>query len=124
MKSIITLSVICLLALTILTPGCYYDKEELLYPNSACDTSVVTYSTSVLPIISASCYNCHAGNTPSGGIRLDNHAALLTQVNNGKLLGAITHSPGYSPMPKNASKMNSCRIATIRKWIDDGAPNN
>ena len=24
-------------ALTLLLPGCYYDKEDLLYPNSAVD---------------------------------------------------------------------------------------
>lgn len=113
-----------LLAALLPFAGCYYDKEELLYPDSACDTTAVAYSTSVVPILSASCYSCHAGTSPSGGIRLDNHGSVAAYVGNGKLMGAITHSPGYSAMPKNAGKLSNCKINTIQKWIDDGAPNN
>lgn len=104
--------------------GCYYDKEEWLYPNTSCDTTAITYSTKVLPIITSSCYSCHAGNTPSGGVRLDSYNALNTYVQNGKFWGAVSHASGYSPMPKNASKLSDCQLTIIRKWLDDGAPNN
>ncbi len=113
-----------LLAALLPFAGCYYDKEELLYPDSACDTTAVAYSTSVVPILSASCYSCHAGSFPSGGIRLDNHGSVAAYANNGKLMGAITHSPGFSPMPKNSGKLSNCKINIIRKWIEDGTPNN
>jgi hypothetical protein len=110
--------------IVIAATGCYYDKEEILYPQS-CDTATVTYSASVAPILSASCVNgCHSGASPSGGISLITYADVKTQVNNGKLWGAVSHAAGYSPMPKNSSKLSSCSLAKIKKWIDAGAPNN
>ena len=104
--------------------GCYYDKEEILYSNIGCDTANVTYARSVAPVINISCNSCHSGNTPSGGIRLDDHASLTAQVNRGKIPGVIEHSPGFSPMPQNAPKLSDCNIAIIKKWIANGSPNN
>jgi hypothetical protein len=48
----------------------------------------------------------------------------MKSVNNGKLMGSITWASGFSPMPKNASKMPDCEIQKIQKWIDQGALNN
>ena len=104
--------------------SCYYDKAELLYPNAACDTAAVKYSTSVLPVLSSSCINCHGGSTPSAGIGLDTYAGVKTQVDNGRLWGAVSHNPGFSPMPKNGNKLSACNLEKIRIWIAAGAPNN
>lgn len=104
--------------------GCYYDKEEVLYPQSVCDTAMVTYSRSVVPILSANCISCHGGNTPSAGIKLDAYADVKIQAGNGRLWGAISHAGGFSPMPKNAAKMSTCNLTKIKKWIDAGAINN
>ena len=104
--------------------SCYYDKAEILHPQTACDTAVVTYSTSVAPILSANCISCHGGSTPSASISLDLYSGVKQQVNNGRLWGAISHGPSYSPMPKNANKLNTCSIEKIRIWIAAGAPNN
>ena len=103
---------------------CYYDKEELLYPNTVCDTATIKYSTTVAPVLSANCVSCHGGATASAGIKLDSYEGVSIQAANGKLVGAITHSTNYSPMPKNAAKLNSCNIAKIKKWVDAGFPNN
>ena len=104
--------------------GCYYDKEEILYPDSACDTTNVRYSTSVAPIISANCNSCHSGSSPSGGFNLDTYVALKVQADNQKLLKAINHEAGVSPMPKNASKLSNCNIAIITQWVAAGTPQN
>lgn len=112
------------MSLIAIQTGCYYDKEEILYPDSVCDTSIVTYSRSVAPIISSSCNSCHSGVSPSFGIRLDNYQDLKTQVDNQKLAGVINHAAGFSPMPKNAAKLSNCNIAIIMHWIESGAPNN
>lgn len=108
------------------TSGCYYDKEELLYPGSlTCDTAtVVKYSTTVLPIITASCYSCHSGLFPSGAIRLDTYPDLRVHALNGRLYGTITHNGSYPAMPRDAPKLSDCKIASIKRWIDAGAPNN
>lgn len=94
-----------------------------------CDSINVNFSQTVWPIIQNSCYGCHSGPDPSGSISLTNHSELkaagsIAPGNPGSLLGAITHNPGNSPMPKNGNKLSDCKIAQIRKWINDGMPDN
>jgi len=112
-----------------LLTGCYYDNEETLYPQTgtACDTTNVTYTATVKPILQSSCLGCHStAAAPGSGnnIRLENFNDLKTYVTNGKLYGAISHSAGYSPMPKGGGKPDNCTLQKIKKWIDDGALNN
>lgn len=106
------------------TTGCYYDNEETLFPQTVCDSANVTYSGSVVPILLSNCTVCHGGNTPSAGIKLDTYADVKLQVTNGRLWGAVSQAVSYSPMPKNAAKLNTCNLAKIKKWLDAGAPNN
>jgi len=89
-----------------------------------CDTTNVTYSGSIVPILQTNCYGCHTGPTGSGGVILTSYNDVLTVVNNGKLWGSVNFDVGYSSMPKNGSKMDDCALAKIRIWIDAGAPNN
>ncbi len=123
-KNILTLLSAGLFFLLVTTNSCYYDKEEILYPGGVCDTASVTYSRSVTPVLSANCTGCHGGNTPSAGISLDNYNGIKAVADNGKLWGSVSHTAGFSPMPKNSTKMSSCNIAKIKKWIDAGALNN
>ena len=121
MKCLLVISILIIISLL---SGCYYDKQQLLNPVSTCDTTIVTYSASVNPIITASCTGCHSGANAPLGIKLDVFADVSTNALNGKLLGAITHSAGYSPMPKNGAKLSDCNISKISKWISLGAPDN
>jgi mono/diheme cytochrome c family protein len=120
------LSAIVFVAIILATSlnSCYYDKSDLLYPDTACDTAAVKYSTSVLPVLSSNCVSCHGGTAPSAGISLDTYTGVKLQVDNGRLWGAVSHSPAYSPMPKNSNKLNTCSLEKIRLWIAAGAPNN
>ena len=114
-----------ILILAALIQGCYYDGPDLLDPNrTACDTSIVTYSGTINPILTAYCSGCHSGVNAPSVVRTDNYTSVKTIASNGRLLGTVTHSPGFSPMPKNGSKLNTCNIEKIRKWISAGAPNN
>lgn len=112
----------------ILFSSCYYDKEELLYPTGAltnCDTvGTVSYSAKVVPILQQKCYSCHSISFPSGNIAMSTYATDKAIAVNGSLYGSISHANGYSPMPQGAAKMTPCEIATIKKWIDAGSPNN
>lgn len=104
--------------------GCYYDKEDLLY-NSACDTTNVTYSSTITGILNSyGCKSCHSGASASGNINLETYANVKARVTDGKLFGAINHSAGFTPMPDGSAKMNSCDINKVKAWIDAGAPNN
>jgi hypothetical protein len=109
--------------------GCFNDNGENLDPdpNANCNLTNVTFSGTVKPILSGNCLSCHstaAASTMGGGIKLENHSDLSVQVTNGKLYGAISHSSGYSPMPKGGDKLAACPVSQIKKWIDNGAPNN
>ena len=109
--------------LLLLLVSCTYNKEELLYNNS-CDTSNVKYSVQIVNTLSANCLGCHTGASAPGGIMLDTYTDVRTVAMSGRLLGAITHSPGYRAMPDFAPKLSECRIAEIRTWIRNGMLNN
>jgi hypothetical protein len=104
--------------------SCYYDKAELLYPPNTCDTATVTYSGSIVPILSANCITCHGGSIPAGGIDLSIYSNVKLQVDNGKLWGSVSQAPGYKPMPRNSDKLSDCNLDKIKLWILAGAPNN
>lgn len=123
-KNSILLTAAGLFIVLLSNTGCYYDKEEILYPQTVCDTANVTYSGSVVPVLISSCNSCHGGSTPSAGIGLDTYAGVKAQVTNGRLWGSVSHAASYSAMPKNAAQLSSCSLAKIKKWIDAGAPNN
>lgn len=103
--------------------SCTYNKEELLY-NNACDTGNVKYSVQVQTTLTANCTGCHSGVTAQGGILLDDFTNVRAAALSGRLLGAISHTPGYRAMPDLSPKLPECRIAEIRTWIRNGMPNN
>ena len=110
----------------ILLTGCYYDKESILYPGGSTCVAVAnpTYSVDVVPILDLKCNSCHSGTSPSAGIKLDSYVEVSKSVKNGSLMGSMNYSSGYSPMPKNSSKMPACEIQKIQDWITQGALNN
>lgn len=92
--------------------------------NTSCDTSNITYSGGVAPILITYCTGCHTGSSAGGGIVLTDYASVKTVVENGKLMGSINQTAGYSAMPKNSVKLNDCKMKVIQKWINSGYPNN
>lgn len=89
-----------------------------------CDSSKFAYAADIQPVLNTYCRGCHSTAVPSGGISLDNYAGVRTVALNGRLIGAISHSAGYKPMPQGGAQLSSCTIAQIRGWIQAGAPNN
>ena len=105
--------------------SCYYDNMEDLYPDSSgCDTTNVTYSQSVWPVLQSNCTGCHQGTAPSGNVRLENYNDIVAVVENGKLMGTIRHESGFSPMPKGGNKFSDCDITKLEIWINKGYPEN
>ena len=125
MKKIIK-SVLILSALLFLFTGCYNDNEYDLYPFSAssCDSTNVTYSQTIVPIMSANCNVCHSTNLAAGGVITDTYSGLSTVAANGKLWGGISWSSGFFPMPNGGSQLSACDLGKIKKWINQGYPDN
>jgi hypothetical protein len=116
---------ILIIFLLVVLSGCYYDREEELYGSGTCSTANVNFSGTVNSILSNyGCMGCHSGSSPSGGISLRGHANVKLKITDGRLWGAINHSPGFSPMPQGGNKMSSCDINKLKAWIDAGALNN
>lgn len=89
-----------------------------------CDSTQAGFAQVIFPLIQDHCFGCHSGGSPQGGILLSGHSSIAAVAATGQLLGAISHSPGYSAMPKNGNKLSDCQIAQVKKWINDGTPNN
>jgi len=105
--------------------ACYYDNVEHLYPSGGdCDTTNVTYSNDVWPVINSKCTGCHSGTAPSGNVKLENYNDIKISGENGGLLGTIRYENGWSPMPKGGSKILDCDILKIEVWQNQGYPNN
>jgi len=89
-----------------------------------CDTVNMKYSTDILPILTSNCYSCHGNGNITEGINLDGYTNVKSYVNNGYLIGAVTHAGGFTPMPYNAPKLSNCEINKIKAWVNSGAPDN
>lgn len=124
----------CIFSITlslVLLSSCYYNSEEYLYGkpgDSNCpDSTIITYSGGVQPILSKYCYTCHSNSNASSmgsGVKLQDYADVKARASNGSLLGTITHSSGYPPMPQGGRKLEDCNILIIRKWVEAGSLNN
>jgi len=95
---------------------------------SSCDTSQVTYSGTLAPMFAKNCTGCHNDNLANGNVKLNSYEQVKIVAQNGKLIGTITHAPGYTPMPESyppgSVKLPDCTINQIKIWIAAGAPNN
>ncbi|HOY06238.1 MAG TPA: hypothetical protein PLO67_12600 [Saprospiraceae bacterium] len=91
-----------------------------------CDTTNVTFTTSVMPIITLKCKGCHSGTNPSGNIALTNYTQVKATVTSGTLMGSILHQAGYVAMPQpiGSAQLPDCDISKLQIWIAAGAPNN
>lgn len=88
---------------------------------SQCETQNMSYARDIQPILSMHCVGCHSSSAPSGGVILDNYNSVRQVASSGRLVGAITHQPGYKPMPQNG-KLDSCSIQKIISWVNNGMP--
>ncbi len=89
-----------------------------------CDTAVFTYSSAIKPIMDTKCVGCHNPASLGGNINVSTYSALRIVALNGKLYGSVAHQVGFSPMPKNSTKLSDCEIKQVQKWIADGSLNN
>jgi len=93
-----------------------------------------TYADDVQPIFRAHCVSCHSPQQPSGGLDLSSPEGIAKGGANGKpfetskpdrslLIQRITqHSEVRPRMPLGFAPLSEAQIATLRRWIEAGAP--
>ena len=123
MKKRLLVLFVSAITLTFTVSSCYNDNEEDLYlGGNACDTSNVTYATTIAPIFTSYCNSCHSTANASGNIITDNFASVVANMS--RIRGCVNQLSGYSAMPKSGNKLSTCELTKIDVWINQGMPNN
>lgn len=111
--------------------------EEPAAPPADADAKPVSFTAEIAPIFRANCYGCHQGAKQDGEYRMTDFASLLAGGESGTeaivagkpdeshLIELITPIDGFAEMPRGeASPLSDAEIATIRRWIEEGAKND
>ncbi len=124
----------CTLVSSMVLVSCSKDNESDMNQNnnnnnppggSTCETENMKFSANIQPILVANCYSCHSNaNMSISGISLEGYSNVKARVDDGRLVGAITHAAGFTPMPQGGPKLSDCNINKIKSWVASGAPNN
>jgi uncharacterized membrane protein len=90
---------------------------------ASCDTTVFTFGTAVWPIIENNCQGCHTtANAGNNNHQFNNWSDVVADST--ALWNSIMGTNQMSLMPKNTTGLSDCQKTIIRKWLNDGAPNN
>ena len=84
----------------------------------------ITYTNTVKAILDNSCATspaCHAASSVTT-FSMSTYDESVVAVGFGRILGAINHDAGFSPMPKNGDKIDQDNIDAIAEWIATGTP--
>ncbi len=81
-----------------------------------CDSTNITYNGTIKNIISNYCAVCHTANSDNP---LTNYSEVLNIANEGKIEQMVINYSGENPMPPSG-KLNSCQIAQIKNWLNNG----
>ena len=124
--------IIMVAGILLILGSCYNDKYDKLYPAPVtpvtCDTTTITYSHDIQPIIVANCYNPSAGNCHSAsGSSGFNYETSITVLHNNALDGSLLTDINWNPtrahnkMPLNGNQLSACDINKITRWVNQGA---
>ncbi|MBM2814010.1 MAG: hypothetical protein HW421_772 [Ignavibacteria bacterium] len=78
-----------------------------------CDTTHVTYDSTIKSILQKQCISCHSGTNPPKG--LDFTSDTLVKINKTRIYGAVAGLSGYTTMPPGI-KADSCTVKQIKIW--------
>ena len=89
-------------------------------------SNVVDFKRDVEPILAANCVACHGAKSALSGLRLDRKGDAMQVINPGSsatssMIRRIT-GQDEPRMPMGKPPLSDANIATLRAWIDQGAP--
>ena len=110
----------------ILAIAAFFLISATLPSQPANTTAANDFATNVLPVLKNSCYGCHSGNRPPGGLRLDARSFAMRAITlgNGKDSRIIHRLQGLDnepQMPFGMPPLRAEQIDAIKGWIDRGA---
>ncbi|HEX8204185.1 MAG TPA: DUF1549 domain-containing protein, partial [Isosphaeraceae bacterium] len=88
----------------------------------------VDFAHDVLPVLRRRCASCHTNGQAKGGLSMDTRAALLEAeaIEPGDaaasiLIERVTEADPVLRMPPKGPALSEAEVATLRRWIDQGA---
>lgn len=102
--------------------ACVKSNQPVGSGSNFCDTSALTYSKNVLPIIESYCYPCHSNKNAafSNGISLEGYDNVKGWADIGYLIGDVRHDKGFIGMPYGKPQLSACEINIIVAWVNQG----
>ncbi len=107
--------------------------QLLSVPGAHDETPRVSFNEQIRPIFNSKCVGCHGGVTKQGGISYIFREEAIKRGNSGRL-NVVPGKPGRSElvariktddplhgMPLGKPKLSNNEIATIERWISEGA---
>lgn len=89
----------------------------------------VDFAHDILPLIRERCGSCHTNGRAKGGLSMDTREALIEgeAIAPGKaaesaLIERVTSDDPEQRMPPKGPALSDEQVATLRRWIDQGAP--
>jgi hypothetical protein len=101
--------------------ACYYDNEKDLYGDGSCDTTAISYTTDIRPVLDANCVSCHAPGGEQEGAPLVTYENVKQYADTRDI---VDRTNGTGSLMPPSGKMSNCNIAIIEAWVNAGAPNN
>lgn len=105
---------------SVLIVGSSCDKDQVPQETTCSSEEVVSYSSSIEPLIQQHCLGCHDLGGGSGGYVFNGHDNV--SVNASDMLDAM-NANGLQLMPQNGP-LNDSLIALFELWICQGKLNN
>jgi hypothetical protein len=105
--------------------------ETLAPATEAPVSSGVSYANDIVPILQASCYNCHGGQFTREGLNLTTYEGIMAGSFNGPVImpgiagdSFLVEQIVTGEMPNRGPKLTDEQIQLISEWINQGALNN
>jgi len=98
---------------------------------SSGQTTTVSYSNDILPILQSRCVNCHGGDRLEEGLNLTTFANIIIGSDNGSVVtpgdadnSLLAELVVSQKMPKRGPKLTPPQVQIIIDWINQGALDN
>jgi len=96
-------------------------------PSQPPEFAAPEFANNVQPILQESCYPCHSGNRPPGGLRLDARSFAMRAITPGnaaasRIVQRVEGAGGEPQMPFGMTPLTARQIASLKTWIDHGVP--
>ena len=94
----------------------------------------VDFAREVLPVLASRCFRCHGGVREMAGLNLSDHARVTSALKSGhiavvpmdplrsELHTRVTSVDANERMPPDGDRLSIEQVATITRWIEQGAP--